>query len=121
MKKEIKNFGSIIEVVLVVLTFISIIINAIYFTNHMYSLESELVMLNMEAINKFCESSLFNILLWVDNIMIYFVLIFYVIDTIPSKKNVFLKLSFGLFSFLTTLIVIVGEVNIVSEIFGIFN
>lgn len=121
MKKEIKNFGTIVEVILVVLTFISLVINAIYMTNHMYSLESELVMLNMNAINSFCESSFFNIILWVDNILIYFVLIFYIIDTIKSKKNMFLRLSFSLFSFLTTLIVIVGEVNIVSNIFGIFN
>jgi len=121
MKKEIKNFGKIIEISLVVLTFISLIINAIYMTNHIYSLESELIALNMEPINNFCNSSIFNVILWVDNILIYFLLIFYIIDTIQNKKNMFLRISFSLFSVLTTMIVFVGEVNIVSNIFGIFN
>lgn len=121
MKKEIKNFGKITEIILVILTFSSLIINALYLTNYIQSLQGEIMILNLQAINSFCENSLFNIILWSNNILIYFVLIFYIIDTIKTKKNMFLKFSFALFSFFTTLIVMFGIMNFISDIFGVFN
>lgn len=121
MKKEIKNFGKITEIILIILTFSSLIINALYLTNYIHSLQGEIMSLNLQAINSFCENSLFNLILWSNNILIYFVLIFYIIDTIKTKKNMFLKISFALFSFFTTLIVMFGIMNFISDIFGVFN
>lgn len=115
MKKEIKNFGKYIEIGLVILTFISLVINLLVYTNMIYSCSYDTINLNNLLISKS-----FNVLLWCDNILIYLVSLFYIIDTIQQKKNVFLKISFCLFSICTTMIVSSLIINVIAELFGIF-
>lgn len=115
MKKEIKNFGKILEIVLIILTFISLVINALQFTNIIYNLSY-----NTENLNSLLVSKPFTILLWTDNILIYFVSLFYIIDSVQQKKNLLLKLSFCLFSICTTIVVSTLIINLVANLFGIF-
>lgn len=115
VKKEIKNFGKWTEIILIVLTFISLIITALEYTNMLYN-----ITYNTAELNSFLTSSPFTIVLWIDNILIILVSIFYVIDTIQQKKNIFLKLSFCLFSICTTMLVSNFIVNGIAKIFGIF-
>lgn len=115
MRKELKNFGTYVEMILIVLTFISLIINSLEFTNIIYNCSYDTVNLN-----NFLVSSLFDILLWVDNILIYLVSIFYIVDTIQQKKHMVLKLSFCLFSICTTMIVSTFIISFIANVFGIF-
>ncbi|MBP3920649.1 MAG: hypothetical protein J6D28_03690 [Bacilli bacterium] len=115
MNREIKNFGKIVEVILIILTFVSLVINALEFTNIIYSNSYDTYSLNSLLISK-----PYNVLLWVDNILIYLVSIFYVVDTIDEKKNMFLRFAFCLFSILTTIVVSTFIINFIASIFGIF-
>ncbi len=114
MKKEIKNFGKWVEIILIVLTIISLIISALEYTNLIYSDSFNTIVLNDILISK-----PFTITLWIDNILIILVSIFYVIDTIEQKKNLFLKLSFCLFSICTTMLMSCLIINGIARIFGI--
>ena len=115
MKKEIKNFGKYLEITLIILTFISLILAVLVNTNIIYNATYDTLKLNNIVTN-----SVFNIFLWIDNILIYLISIFYIIDTIKEKKNVFLKISFSIFSICTTLVVSTLIINGVAKIFGIF-
>lgn len=115
MKKEIKNFGKWIEILLIILTFVSLIISALEYTNRIYNMAYETTKLN-----DFVVSTPFNIILWVDNILLFLVSIFYIIDTIQQKKNIFLKLSFCLFSICTTMVMSTFIINGIAKLFGIF-
>lgn len=115
MKKEIKNFGKWIEILLIILTFVSLIISALEYTNRIYNIAYETTKLN-----DFVVSTPFNIILWVDNILLFLVSIFYIIDTIQQKKNIFLKLSFCLFSICTTMVMSTFIINGIAKLFGIF-
>lgn len=115
MKKEIKNFGKILEVILIILTFVSLVIDLLIITNTIYIYRYDTMSLNSVVI-----SMPFNVVLWINNILIYFISIFYIIDTIKEKKNVLLKLSFCLFSILTTIVVFSLIMNFVAELFNIF-
>lgn len=115
MKKEIKNFEKIVGIALVVLTVISLIINVLLFTNMIYNWSYD-----TERLNRLVISKPFDLLLWADNILIYLLSIFYVISAIQSKKDVFIKVSFAVFSILTTIVVSILLVNSVASIFGIF-
>lgn len=115
MRKEIKNFGKWIEVSLIILTFVSLIISALEYTNIIYNMSYDTMKLN-----DFLVSKPFNIILWVDNILLFLVSIFYIIDTIQQKKNIFLKLSFCLFSICTTMVISTLIINGIAELFGVF-
>lgn len=115
MNKEIKNFGKWTEIILIVLTFVSLIITALEFTNMIYN-----TTYNTMKLNDFLVSRPFTITLWVDNILIILVSVFYIIDTIQQKKNIFLKLSFCIISICTTMLVSNFIVNGIAKIFGIF-
>lgn len=115
MKKEIKNFGMYLEIALIILTVLSLMINALEYTNMIYNYSYDTL-----SLNNFLISPLFNVLLWVDNILIYLISIFYIIDSIQEKKNVFLKLSFCLFSIFTTMIVSSLIINVIAELFHVF-
>lgn len=114
MKKEIKNFGKWVEIILIVLTAISLIICALEYTNIIYSDSFDTMVLNNILISK-----PFTIILWANNISIILVSIFYIIDTIEQKKNLFLKLSFCLFCICTTMLVSCLIINGIAKIFGI--
>ena len=115
MNKEIKNFGKYIEIGLIVLTFISLVLDALVYTNVIYN-----VSYDTGALNNIITSSSFNIFFWTENILIYLVSIFYIVDTVKEKKNVFLKLSFCIFSICTTLVVSNLIINFVARIYNIF-
>lgn len=110
MNREIKNFGKWVEVILVVLTAVSLVISPMVYANIIY---------DSDALGSFVAIKAFNILMWVDNILIFFVSIFYIIDTIQQKKNVFLKLSFCIFSICTTMLASIFMINTIARIFGI--
>ena len=90
MKKEIKNFGKILEVILIILTFVSLVIDLLIITNNIYTFRYDTMSLNSVVV-----AMPFNVLLWVTNISIYFISIFYIIDTIKEKKNVLLVTHSG--------------------------
>lgn len=115
MKKKNKDFGKILEIVLIVLTLISLIINALEYTNMIYSYSYDTMKLNNILV-----SLPFNILLWVDNVLIYLISIFYIVNTVKEKKNMLLKLSICIFSICTTVVCSNFIINAVAEIFGIF-
>lgn len=115
MKKEIRNFDRIIQIILIVLTFISLIINALQYTYGIYNM-----MYNTDKLNSLLISTPYYIVLWTDNILIYIFGILNIYCAIKSKKEVLLKLSFSLFSILTTMILGTFVINFVASIFGLF-
>ena len=115
MNKEIKNFDKVMEISLIVLTFISLIIDALEFTNMIYN-NSYIT----DNLNSLLISKPFNIILWIDNALIYLFSLLYIIDTIKSKKDILLKISLAIFSILTTIVMEVTIINIVASLFGIF-
>ena len=115
MKKEIKNFEKIMEISLIILTIISLIINALEYTNMIYNNSYDTTNLNDLLV-----STQFTIILWVDNILIYIVSIFYIMCAIESKNNCFIKISFTIFSIVTTIVVSNFIINFVARIFRVF-
>ncbi len=115
MKKEIKNFEKIVGIVLIVLTMISLIINAFIYTNMIYDWTYDTTNLNNIVV-----STPFNVIMWIDNILIYVFSLFYIMSAIESKKDVFVKISFSIFSIVTSIIASNFIINGVASIFGIF-
>lgn len=115
MKREIKNFNQMVGIILVVLTGISLVINALLFTNMIYNCSYDTM-----GLNELLVSTPFNILLWVDNILIFITALFYIISSIKEKKNSFIKISFAVFAVLTTIVVQSFAINWVAELFGVF-
>ena len=92
MKKEI-----IVRNVLIVLTFISLIITFLNFTYLAYQER------NIDLINNF--------------LVIIFAII-YIVLGIKSKKEVLLKVSFSIFSILTTMVVLTFIINFIASLFN---
>lgn len=115
LKKEIKNFEKFVEIGLIALTIISLMINALEFTNIIYNWSYDTAGLNSLLISK-----PFNILLWTDNILIYLFGLFYIICAFDSKKDRVLKIAFSIFAILTTIVVSTLIINGVASLFGIF-
>ena len=112
MNKEIKNFGKVIEVLLVFLTLISLVLTLLVFTNA-YHIGEE------TRLNDLLISNSFLIVIYIENGLLYLVSLLYIIDTIEQKKNIFLRLSFTLFSILTTIFCFGSLTNVVAKVFGI--
>ena len=115
MKKEIKNFGKIVEIILIILTIVSLIITSLEYTNMVYNATYDTNVLNALLI-----STPFTIILWSNNILIYLISIFYIIDTIRYQDNKLLRLSFCIFSILTTIVVQTFIINFIASLFCIF-
>lgn len=114
-REKVKNFKNEIEILLVVLTFLSLIMSALEYTNMIYN-----VSYDTTKLNDFVVSTPFSIVLWIDNILIILLSIFCVIDTIRQKKNVLLKISFCIISICSTMVVSTFIINAVAKLFGIF-
>ena len=114
MRKEIKNFDKIVGIALIVLTTISLLINSFHFTYAIYDTAS-----NITKLNQLLISTPLKLVLWVDNILIYILGLIYVIDAIKAKKDMLLKISFSLFSVLTTMLVATGVINLIANLFGL--
>ena len=119
MKKDTGE--TIVRNILIILTFISIVVISFYMTNEIYTCKSHVIDINIESIRNFCNSTLFNIVLWVDNFLLYLFALIYLILGIKSKKEVTLKVSFSVFAMLTNMISIVGIIGLLENVFGIFN
>mgnify|MGYP000065219540 FL=1 len=117
MKREIKHFDTIVGVTLIILTAISLIIDAIAITHGIYS-DS---LYHMEKLDAVIRSNLFQILFWVDNLLIYLFAFLNILSAIDTKKERLLKISFSIFSVLTTIVVITLSVDVVGNLFGIFS
>ena len=113
MNKEIKNSGKIVEVLLVILTFISLLLLVTIFAQAAVA-----DLYPLPALAKFVQLPFFTPVVFVINGLIYLLSIFYIIDTIKAKENVFLKLSFCLFSILTTALCFMAIANILISIWG---
>ena len=72
------------------------------------------------VLNALLISTPFTIILWSNNILIYLISIFYIIDTIRYQDNKLLRLSFCIFSILTTIVVQTFIINFIASLFGIF-
>lgn len=97
---------------LIILTLISLICSMFHFAYLFYQDN------NIENINNFLLK--YDFILYIDNILLYVFAIFYIIIGIKSKKEVALKISFSIFSIITTMIVLTLIVNVIAEMFGVF-
>lgn len=116
LKKEVKNYERNVTIILVALTVISLIINVLVYTTGIYSDDT---FYNTEAIRNVVNSGWFMTILWVDNIAIYVTNLFYFAGIIDSKRDMLVKISFGIFSILSTVLINVQIVNLVAGLFGI--
>lgn len=116
LKKEIKNYERNVTIILVILTVISLVINALVYTTGLYSDDT---FYNTEAIRSVVNSGWFMIVLWIDNIAIYVTNLFYFAGIIDSKRDMLVKISFGIFSILSTVLINVQIVNLVASLFGL--
>ena len=116
LKKEVKNYERNVTIILVALTVISLIINVLVYTTGIYSDDT---FYNTDAIRNVVNSGWFMTILWVDNIAIYVTNLFYFASIIDSKRDMLVKISFGIFSILSTVLINVQIVNLVAGLFGI--
>ncbi|MDD3341701.1 MAG: hypothetical protein PHN72_05905 [Bacilli bacterium] len=114
MNKKVNKEG-IVRNILIGLTLGSLIITALLLPNIIYANNYDTTNLNQMLV-----SPIFNILLFTDNILVYLFGITYIVLGIKSKQEVLLKVSFSIFSILTTIIMLTFIVNFVAECFGIF-
>ena len=104
----------IVRNILIILTFVSIIIT---FLNYTYITYQDM---NINKINNFLIHYVNGWLLWVDNILLYVFAIIYIVLGIKSKKEILLKVSFSIFSILTTVIASTLIINLIASLFGMF-
>ena len=107
MRKEI-----IVRNVLIVLTFISLIITFLNFTYLTYQER------NIDLINNFLVNYVNNAFLFIDNFLVIIFGIIYIVLGIKSKKEVLLKVSFSIFSILTTMVVLTFIINFIASLFN---
>jgi len=96
---------------LIILTLISLICSMFHFAYLFYQDN------NIENINNFLLK--YDFILYIDNILLYIFALSYIILGIKSKKEVSLKVSFSVFSIITTMIVLSLIVNVIAEMFGV--
>lgn len=116
MKKELKNFDTIVGIILIVLTVISLVIDLFVFTHGICNND----IYHIEKIEALITSTPFTILFWVDNCLIYLFAFIYIVNAISTKKEMLVKISFSIFSILTTIIIATQLINVVGEWFGMF-
>lgn len=97
---------------LIVLTLISLICSMFHFAYLFYQDN------NIENINNFLVK--YDFILYIDNILLYIFALGYIFLGIKSKKEVLLKVSFSIFSIITTMFVLTLIVNVIAEMFGVF-
>lgn len=105
----------IVRNILIGLTIISLIITMLNFTYQVYE------DLNVERINSFLVNYVNGWLMWIDNILLYIFAVIYIVLGIKSNHEVLLKVSFSIFSILTSIMSLTFIVNFLAHLFGIFN
>lgn len=116
LKKELKNYERNVTIILVVLTVISLVINVLVYTTGIYGDDT---FYNTNAIREIVNSGWFMTLIWVDNIAIYITNLFYFAGVLDSKRDLIVKISFAIFSILSTVLINIQIVNLVASLFGI--
>jgi len=110
MKKEIKVRNTLIAV-----TFVGLIISALQFTNIIYGWNYD-----TEKLNNLVVSNWFNILFWIDNLLVFGLGILYAVLGYKSKEDVVIKIAFSILAICTTMISSIFAINLVGEMFSIF-
>lgn len=116
LKKELKNYERNVTIILVILTVISLVINVLVYTTGIYGDDT---FYNTNAIREIVNSGWFMTLIWVDNIAIYITNLFYFAGVLDSKRDLIVKISFAIFSILSTVLINIQIVNLVASLFGI--
>ena len=107
-----KNLEKIFKYGFIIFSFISLIITILNFTYITYQDG------NIETINNLLVNYV-NKIFWIENIILYIFSVGYIIFSIKSKKEVLLKVSFCIFSILTSIIALTLIINILASQFGI--
>ena len=107
-----KNIEKVFKYGFILFSFISLIITILNFTYITYPDG------NTETINNLLVNYV-NKTFWIENIILYIFSVGYIIFSIKSKKEVLLKVSFCIFSILTSIIVLTLIINILASQFGI--
>lgn len=117
MIEKIKKYDieKVMRNCLIILTLLSFIIVCLNFTHLVY------IDQNIDQINDFLLKYVNGPFLWITNILLYIVAIIYMIAGIKSKQEVALKVSFSLFSMLTTIISMTLIINWLAELFQMFH
>ena len=115
LKKEVKNYERNVTIILVILTVISLIIDFLAYTGMVYNDE---IIYNTTAIRSVINSGWFMTIVWVDNIAIYITNLFYFAGILDSKRDLVVKISFAIFSVLSTILINLQIVNLIADAFG---
>lgn len=110
-----KNFDKIVGIVLVILTVISLIIDLHIFALGFYNEDGY----QFEKLGALINGTPFTILQWVDNCLIYLFAFLYIVSAIDTKREMLVKISFSVFSLLTTSLIMIPLINFVATCFGI--
>ena len=117
LKKGVKNYERNVTIILVILTVISLIIDFLAYTGMVYNDE---IIYNTTAIRSVINSGWFMTIVWVDNIAIYITNLFYFAGILDSKRDLIVKISFAIFSVLSTILINLQIVNLIADAFGMF-
>ena len=117
LKKEVKNYERNVTIILVILTVISLIIDFLAYTGMVYNDE---IIYNTTAIRSVINSGWFMTIVWTNNIAIYITNLFYFAGILDSKRDLIVKISFAIFSVLSTILINLQIVNLIADAFGIF-
>lgn len=117
LKKEVKNYERNVTIILVFLTVISLIIDFLAYTGMVYNDAS---FYNTTAIRSVINSGWFMTIVWTNNIAIYITNLFYFAGILDSKRDLIVKISFAIFSVLSTILINLQIVNLIADAFGMF-
>lgn len=117
LKKEVKNYERNVTIILVILTVISLIIDFLAYTGMVYN---DGMIYNTTAIRSVINSGWFMTIVWTNNIAIYITNLFYFAGILDSKRDLIVKISFAIFSVLSTILINLQIVNLIADAFGMF-
>ena len=115
LKKEVKNYERNVTIILAILTVISLIIDFLAYTGMVYNDE---IIYNTIAIRSVINSGWFMTIVWTNNIAIYITNLFYFAGILDSKRDLIVKISFAIFSVLSTILINLQIVNLIADAFG---
>lgn len=109
-----KNLEKIFKYGFIIFSFISLIITILNFTYIIYP-DGDTETINNLLVNYV------NKTFWIENIILYIFSVGYIIFSIKSKKEVLLKVSFCVFSILTSIIVLALIMEFLASQFGLIQ
>lgn len=112
-KMKNKNIEKIFKYGFIIFSFISLIITTLNLTYLTYQDAR-----NIETINNLLVNYV-NKTFWIENIILYIFAIGYIIISIKSKKDALFKVSFCIFSILSSMIILTLIINILASSFGL--